>query len=263
MLKWKLMLTTLPIVAAVVALRYVLENHFGLAGLVDFADVSAVLAAAAFLVGFLLAGTMSDYKESERLPSELVTTLETLDDLIAVSSIRPGFDPQAARATLIALGERIADWFAGKTDVAAVQDAIDAMLPHYQSIDRSGSTPHANRSIVFTNALRRLVGRIDVIRRTGFLPTAYAIVQTMVAIVVALTLFSRFKTPVAEYTLIVCITLIYVYMLRLIADVDDPFDYAADLERRGAAEVELFPLQEFLVRARARQAAGTALAAGR
>jgi hypothetical protein len=41
-------------------------------------------------------------------------------------------------------------------------------------------------------------------------------------------------------------------MLRLIRDIDDPFEYGPDLERRGAAEVDLFPLTEFMARARAR-----------
>ena len=63
-------------------------------------------------------------------------------------------------------------------------------------------------------------------------------------------LAARFKTPVAEYTLVVCITLIYVYMLRLIRDIDNPFEYSPDLQRSGAAEVDLFPITEFLARAR-------------
>ena len=87
MFKWKLMLTTLPVVVAVTLLKLAMERVFGLPGWVDFSDVSAVLTAGAFLVGFMLAGTLADYKESEKLPSEIVTTLETIDDLITASSI--------------------------------------------------------------------------------------------------------------------------------------------------------------------------------
>lgn len=249
--KWKLMLTTLPLVAAVVLLKLAMES-LGLGGWVDFSDVSAVLTAGAFLVGFMLAGTMADYKESEKLPSELVTTLETIDDLIVVSAFKTEFDALAARHALIDLAGRTLDWLAKRLPIDAVYAAIDAMNPHFQSMDKAGATAHANRSIVFMNAVRRTVGRIDVISRTGFLSTGYAILEVVVVAVVLLLLASRFKTLVAEYTLITCITLIYAYMLRLIRDVDNPFEYSLDLERRGAAEVDLFPLTEFLTRAKSR-----------
>jgi len=252
MIKWRLMLTTLPVVVVVVLLKLVLDQGLGLTGWVDFSDVSAVLTAGAFLVGFMLAGTMADYKESERLPSELVTTLETIDDLVTVSSIKEGFDAPAARRTLIAIGDRILDWLAKRGPIDGVYAAIDAMNPHFQAMDQAGATAHANRSVVFMNAVRRIVGRIDVVSRTGFLSTGYAILEVVVAAILLLLLVSRFKTLVAEYTLVSCITLIYVYMLRLIRDIDDPFEYGTDLERKGAAEVDLFPLTEFLARARSR-----------
>lgn len=257
MIKWKLMLTTLPAVVVVVGLKLVMERVFGLSGWVDFSDVSAVLTAGAFLVGFMLAGTMADYKESEKLPSELVTTLETIDDLITVSSFKKEFEALEAHRALLDLGDRILGWFARRTPVDAVYAAIDAMNPHFQAMDKAGATAHANRSIVFMNTVRRTIGRIDVISRTGFLSTGYAILEVMVATIVMLLLASRFKTLVAEYTLISSITLIYLYMLRLIRDVDDPFEYGVDLERRGAAEVDLFPITEYLARARCRYAAMT------
>ena len=70
-------------------------------------------------------------------------------------------------------------------------------------------------------------------------------------IILVLLLASKFKSELAEYILVPFITLIYVYMLRLIKDVDDPFDYAAD-GQKGGAEVELFPLDEYQVRIQAR-----------
>ena len=63
---------------------------------------------------------------------------------------------------------------------------------------------------------------------------------------------AKFKSPLAEYILVPFVTLIYVYMLRLIKDVDDPFDYSPDGSRRGGAEVDLFPLDEYAARLRAR-----------
>src|SRR4030042_3475169 len=39
---------------------------------------SGIVAANVFLMGFLLSGVLNDYKESERLPGELVTSIESI-----------------------------------------------------------------------------------------------------------------------------------------------------------------------------------------
>jgi hypothetical protein len=52
---------------------------------------------------------------------------------------------------------------------------------------------------------------------------------------------------VAELILVSFVTLIYTYMLGLIRDVDGPFEYSAT-GARGAAEVDLFPLDEHIAR---------------
>src|SRR5688500_20235210 len=41
---------------------------------------SGLVAATVFLIGFLLAGTLADFKESERLPGELAGRTETIAD---------------------------------------------------------------------------------------------------------------------------------------------------------------------------------------
>ena len=260
--KWKLLLTTLPVVVAMLVLKLAIERVSGHGGWVDFGDISAVLTAGAFLIGFMIAGTLADYKESEKLPSELVTTLETIEDLIAVSDCRPGFDAPAARGDLADIAERVRQWLVERAPLEAVHQAIERMDGHFQAMDLAGATAHANRSIVFMNAVRRIVGRIDVIRRTGFLQTGYAILEVIVVSILLLLLASRFKTLVAEYTLVVSISLIYVYMLRLIRDIDDPFDYTVGTHAEGTAEVELFPLTEYLARAKARAPRATAAGFG-
>src|SRR5687767_12642071 len=75
MLKWKLMLGIIPIVGLVVGIRQILRYAFGFEGLIEFSDVSVVLSGGVFLLGFMLAGTISDYKEAEKLPGEIVAGL--------------------------------------------------------------------------------------------------------------------------------------------------------------------------------------------
>src|SRR3954466_16126163 len=75
----KLMLRALPWVAGAVALKAIFE----IADLhpLDLNPLlSGLVAANVFLLGFLLAGTLSDYKEAEKLPGDIAASLETICD---------------------------------------------------------------------------------------------------------------------------------------------------------------------------------------
>ena len=65
---------------------------------------SSVIGGAIFVFGLILAGTLSDYKESERIPSEVATLVGSLaEDGHYCNEQFPGFDEAALRARLVAL----------------------------------------------------------------------------------------------------------------------------------------------------------------
>jgi hypothetical protein len=55
----------------------------------------------------------------------------------------------------------------------------------------------------------------------------------------------------SEVAIILVIELIYVYMYKLIVDIDDPFEYEEGVAQ-GAAEVTLFPLENYMNRLKQR-----------
>src|SRR5437868_3719301 len=100
--KWRLMLTTLPYVAAIVFLRILSEKVFCFHGALEFSDVVVVMTGGVFLLGFMLTGTLSDYKESEKLPAELASTLEALEEMFALSVVhKPKLDGMALRRAVL------------------------------------------------------------------------------------------------------------------------------------------------------------------
>jgi len=244
--KWKLMLATLPLVAAILAVKFILQFALGFQGFVDFSDVGVVLTAGVFLLGFLLAGTMADYKEAEKIPAELASTLETLEEIFVLAATnRPALDVASLRRGLLGMTDGIKGWLLKKRSSRDVYESMTGMNGLIQQLEREGAGPYASRAVPQLLAVRRNVSRIDVIRRTGFLPPAYALLEVLVAIIITLTLIARFKSVAAECLLVPFVALINIYMLRLIRDIDNPFDYETDGRDHGAGEVPLFPLDEY------------------
>lgn len=251
--KWKLMLTTLPMVLGVTAAKAILEFGLQVPGVVEFGDVGIVLTGGVFLTGFLLAGTMADYKEAERLPSEIAITLETLEEIFVLASTgRPALALGELRREVLSTCDTIKAWLLRTKDTATVFAAMTNMNVVIRRLEQGGAGPYASRAVPQLLMLRKNVSRIDVIRRTGFLPAAYALLEVLLAMILVLLLAARFKSPVAEFILVPVVSLVNVYMLRLIRDIDDPFDYFTDGRKRGGAEVDLFPIDEYRERLAAR-----------
>jgi len=250
MAKWKLMLTTLPLVAGMILAKYVLER-VGYAGIVDFADISAVFTLIAFLIGFMLAGVLADFKESEKIPAEIAAQLETIETALAVAARKfPALDEKSLRTRVLGITTTILDFLLEKAPVGTPLAAISALDLMILEIDKAGAASFATRVTAELNGVRKAVLRVDVISRTSFIQAGYALLDVMLIATMILLLASRFKNAQAEYVLVGFISLIYLYMVRLIRDIDDPFEVGG-----GGAEVDLFPLHEYRARIESRLSA--------
>jgi hypothetical protein len=248
LLKWKLMLTTLPFVAVAVIAKLVVHYAFKWEGIVDFSDVGLVLTGAVFLVGFMLSGTMADYKESEKLPGELACALENLEDSLVHAGIaKPAYDAKKGRAAARELAVTVRDWLVKKRTQTELYDAITSAQEQVFAAESAGASGQAGRAMAELQQIRKTITRIGVISRTNFLASGYALLDTLVALALMMMFVSKFKSTIAEVVLMAFVTLIFVYMVRLIRDIDDPFEYAPD-GSRGAAEVELLPLDDLAER---------------
>ena len=248
MIKWKLLLTTLPFVLVALAVKLVLRYVLQFEGIVEFSDIGVVLTGAVFLIGFMLSGTMADYKESEKLPGELACAIEGFeDDLVHATVAKADLDVAKMRAGARELAAVVHAWLLKKATQTAVYDAISKAQQLAFAAERAGAGGHATRAMSELQSLRKTVTRIGVISRTGFLASGYALLDTLVTLTIALMFVAKFKSTIGELILVPFVTLIFVYMVRLIRDVDDPFDYTVDAHgqaKRGAAEVELIPIDD-------------------
>ena len=247
------MLSTLPLVAAILAVKFILQFALGFQGFVDFSDVGVVLTAGVFLLGFLLAGTMADYKEAEKIPAELASTLEALEEIFVLAATnRPALDVASLRRGLLEMADGIKGWLLKTRSSRDVYESMTGLNGLIQQLEREGAGPYASRAVPQLLAVRRNVSRIDVIRRTGFLPPAYALLEVLIVMIISLMMIARFKSVIAESLLVPFVALVNIYMLRLIKDVDNPFDFKEGARDQSSGEVALFPLDEYRERLAAR-----------
>ena len=73
--RFRLALLALPAVFAVLVLRYVLQEVFDIGEVATFGEIGSVITGVTLILGFMLGGVLSDYKESEKLPASVAVAL--------------------------------------------------------------------------------------------------------------------------------------------------------------------------------------------
>jgi hypothetical protein len=248
------MLTTLPWVVIIAGLAVVRDYVLQLKGVIEFSSVAPVLAAVALIAGFMLAGVLSDYKESEKIPGDISTTLETIGDNVeTVLALNKDADLSDFRLRFSALVGIIEDWFMHRVSTEKCYATLTEFREVITRMHPAVSVNYTIRSLEQLHNLRRLVTRADVIRRTTFVPVGYALLDLLVGATLILLLAANYSSPLAEYFLITLFSLIYIYMIRLIYDLDNPFMYTLRRVSGGSAEVNPFPLPEYRHRLEPRQ----------
>jgi hypothetical protein len=246
MIKYRLMVTTLPWVILIGVIALVRDYVLHLKGVIEFTAVAPVLAAVALIAGFMLAGVLADYKESEKLPGDIATELETIGDTVEiVIALNKDSDVSDYKPRFTAMVKVIEDWFMHRISVekcyAALTDFREVIMRMHPAV----SVNYTIRCLGEIHNLRRLITRADVISRTTFVPVGYALLDLLVGATLILLLAANYTTPLAEYFLIILFSLIYIYMIRLIYDLDNPFNYSPKKVIGGSAEVNPFPLPEY------------------
>jgi hypothetical protein len=239
--RWRLVLKAAPFVAAAAAGK-VIFGELGWDTVPLNPLYTGLVAGNVFLLSFLLAGTLADYKESERLPGELAATVETIADECTI--LHQDKQAQAARDCLEHLGliaEDLRSWLRRREETTTVLDRIADLNPFFLQFEALTQPNFIVRLKQEQSALRRTVIRIDTIRQTSFVGAGYAIAELTTLLLVVGLLFADFAASGAEVFLICTIAFLLVYILLLVKDLDNPFDYDGRAQV-GAAEVSLAPL---------------------
>jgi len=237
----RLLIGALPWAVGVVVLKW----------LADVADVqplnlspllAGAIAAEVFILGFLLSGTAGDFKEAERLPGELAASLETMADecLITYEDIKLP-EARTCLQLLVDLSGSIRTWlmtdqgFDGvMADLRALNGPFRVMAPAIQA----GFTTRlkAEQAVV-----RKTVVRMDTMRRTSYVAAGYLIAEVTAVLLSVVMILTDLVDLAPTLCLVGLITYLLFYLVGLIRDLDNPFEYKNG--QPGAADVDLAVLQ--------------------
>lgn len=244
--KWSIGLKTLPVVILVAILKFS-SHKFGYEMMELNALFTSLVAGTIFLIGFLISGVLSDYKESEKIPSELAASLRTLyDDTYTISRGKNAETANKFIAFQQAFLHSLIAWFYRSERTKSMLKKISSMNDFFVDFEKEGV--QANYLIKLKNeqnSLRKMLLRIDTIRATDFVGSAYAIVEAMGFLTVVGLVVTKIEPFYVSLFLTLFISFLITYMFLLIKDLDNPFDYSVKGE--SSSEVSLKPIHDLEV----------------
>ena len=244
----RLLVLALPVAVGMVLLKWL----YDLSALkhLDFSPLlTGVIAAEVFIIGFILSGTAADFKEAERLPGELAATLETIGDECLIMDAELHLPEARQCLSLLAeIGGSVRLWLLHDTDLDDVIADLRRLNPLFTVFAPKIQPGFTTRLKSEQGNLRKLLIRMDTMRRTSYVSAGYLIAEVTALLIMVLLMITEIG-PLAPTILVVgVITYLLVYMLALIRDLDNPFEYRAGLP--GPADVDLSVLERSEARLR-------------
>ncbi len=241
--KWSIAIKIMPLVILVALLKF-LSHWFGLEVMELNALFTSLVAGTIFLIGFLISGVLSDYKESEKLPSDISASLKTLfDDAYTIYKLKNSETAFKFIQFQQSFTTSLIDWFYKKERKQSILKKISSMNEYFIEFDKENV--QANYIIKLKNeqnSLRKMILRIDTIRDTNFIGSAYAILEAMGFLVAVGLLIIKIEPFNASLFITLLVTFLISYIFFLIKDIDNPFEYNIKGER--GTEVSLKPIHD-------------------
>jgi hypothetical protein len=206
---------------------------------------TSILGGSIFVIGILVAGVLADYKESERMPAELTSALETLHEDARVAQLSyPEFDLADHRRRLRVVVETMMHDLT-EQDGRSCLDAINDLSPPIRALEELGlPANYIVRLRSEQSTIRRIILRLYHVQRTQFVPSGYQFVRSIVALVIVGLLFMDIEPERDAVLLLALISYFFLFMIKLLDVLDTPFRP----DRRSRDDVSLFLLREFAAR---------------
>lgn len=240
--KWRLTFLTLPYVILIVLAKY-FSNSFNYEFLELNSLFTAAISANIFLIGFLISGTLTDFKESERLPGEISSSIQSLfDEAYITYKNKDSEEAKNFMKELVILNGLILEWFHKKVRTEEIYKEIFVLNERLLEFEKVTQANFIVRMKNEQSNLRKVIARIDSIRDTSFLSTGYAVCEIITTLLIFGMIFLKIDSFIESMFFVPLISFIMLYMLNFVKSLDNPFSY---YEEGGLVEdVSLKPLKD-------------------
>jgi len=223
-----LMLIKVSALVLAIGLAKLLTHQLGWEWIRPNPLVTSLVASTVFLLGFLLNGVLGDFKESEKLPGEMATNLETLGlEILAIPSHNPAAQVGHHLAAVAELGDSILEWLLNRISTADLLRRYQQA--HGQVVEASvqlGIPPLQARLMAEMAQILKLINRVETIRETSFITLVYWLATAGIVMLGGGLVFTVTEVLQESIFFILVIAFLLIFLLRLIADIDNPFGHA-------------------------------------
>lgn len=243
--KMKIGIWTLAVVLALSVAKYLI-HALGLEFFALNALFSSAIAGAIFIMGFLLAGIMADYKEAEKVPAEFRSSLENIwEEGKFLNRDKKEFNLAKLKENILSILRAFFTGLGHEGDHYKLEPCVaevNRLSESFAEMEKLGMP--ANYIVRLEGeqaALRRQVLRVYYIQRTQFLPSAHILGESLALGVVFLLLFVKTEGSPESAVLFGFLSFMFLYIRKLAVALNKPF-------RQGdntMDDVSLFLLREF------------------
>jgi hypothetical protein len=244
--KWHLVIKTLPILLGIVIVKLIFHT-LGFEYISLNALFTSLIAATTFLIGFLITGVISDYKESEKIPGDMAAGLEAIYDEVYILHKNRG--SEATRRFFDFYDQflkSIPEWFHRREKTKNMLAKLHEMDDHLAELESIIQPNFLTRMKNEQGTIRKMIIRVDNIRDLSFIQSAYAIAEALAFSVIVGLLVLKIQPFYEALFFTVLVSFLMVYMIFLIKDLDNPFDYSP--ENESSTEVSLKPINDLIER---------------
>jgi hypothetical protein len=239
---------TAVIVAILVAIRALLWAA-GVEGMSLSPLTSSIVAGGVFVMGLVVAGTLSDYKDAERAPADLAAGLYAiLRESESMGTVWGTPDLNRLRHRLVTIVATLrADINAGNTRTC--QAAVEGLSESFLELENTDVPANYIVRLRQEQAgLRKALLRVYHLQREEFLPSAKAMIVSLVVIILGVVMFTNIDGLGSSLVTMAFLSFFFLYLLRLLDVINTPFKVGRE---RTDDDVSLFLLTEFVVHAQA------------
>ena len=199
--------------------------------------ISALISGVIFTIAILLAGVMTDFKESEKIPGELAASIKALHKDFELLGFTAKKETESALLHLNSLISVIINQFESnkwrQSEIGEIIEKIDDEIR--VMAEKNMPPPYVIKMRNELHNIEKISNRIDTIEETNFLPAAYSLSQVAVILVMLILLFSMLDPYLIGMAIIFTVTFLITGILLLIKDMDNPFETGG----MGSADVDL------------------------